>query len=458
MLSKYNLKAVVFDDVAEEAKPLIDALNEERIPNIFINFDTDENEDKKIKNIRLVFADLILGTMVTGDLTALVEPIFRSIDNNISDDNGPFILVVWSKHSSHADELRSKLESSSNLNFEMIALDKNSYMYRHGGTYQLIDNDAFDRLKSDISEQLNSLEYIKIFLEWEKDARNSISKILNKFIEDISDEEKVKKTISSTIKKTLGNTVSTDTTEKLDAFYRTLNTVLADAIENNSNPVDEHETFLNDLDLENIDNDTKADINRKTLFEDPVDKELKTGNIYSFEDFKDLFYGDVIKDVCGCDYENILKKDLFEYNKKKCKFLTKEPPESPERYQERYLEKLENTSYPILLEFTPSCDIAQKKYNKSRLIFGYLINSKYACLKKSESTYITDFHFQYKDVARGLDGNYRLVFFIKNIFAVNPEKVKELAPMIRARKEFATDLQHSIANHISRIGISSLDL
>ena len=27
MLSKYNLKAVVFDDVKEEADPLIDALN-----------------------------------------------------------------------------------------------------------------------------------------------------------------------------------------------------------------------------------------------------------------------------------------------------------------------------------------------------------------------------------------------------------------------------------------------
>ena len=88
-----------------------------------------------------------------------------------------------------------------------------------------------------------------------------------------------------------------------------------------------------------------------------------------------------------------------------------------------------------------------------------MINSSYACLKnKSDSLYITDFHFKYKSEDRDLDGNYRLVFFIKNIFAVNPEKIKELTPMIRARKEFATDLQHAIANHISRIGISSLDL
>ncbi|MEY4505091.1 MAG: hypothetical protein RL154_1388, partial [Pseudomonadota bacterium] len=41
--------------------------------------------------------------------------------------------------------------------------------------------------------------------------------------------------------------------------------------------------------------------------------------------------------------------------------------------------------------------------------------------------------------------------------AVNPAKVKEMTPIIRARKELVTDLQHAIANHISRIGISSID-
>ena len=458
MLSKYNLKAVVFDDVEAEAKPLIDALNDERIPNIFINFNTDENEDKKIKNIRLVFADLILGTTVAGDLSALIEPIFRSIDNNISDDNGPFILVVWSKHSDHAEALKDKLESSSNLNFKMIELDKTSYMHQHEGVYQLIDPDAFNRLKGDISDKLNSLEYIKIFLEWEKDARDSISKILNNFLENIDDRDKVKETVSSTIKTTLGENRTIEIQDKINAFYRTLNTVLADSIENNSEPLTEHEEFLNDLDFENINDNMKAEINRKTLFEDPVNNEIKTGNIYSFNDFKNLFYGDVIKDVCGCDYENILELDLFRY-KKACKFFEQEPTETPDDFQKRHLQKMKETSYPILLEFTPSCDIAQKKYTKSRLIFGYIINSKHACLKnESESLYITRFHFQYKDEQRGLDGNYRLAFFIKNIFAVNPEKIKKLTPMIRARKEFATDLQHAIANHISRIGVSSLDL
>jgi hypothetical protein len=121
-------------------------------------------------------------------------------------------------------------------------------------------------------------------------------------------------------------------------------------------------------------------------------------------------------------------------------------------------EKTKNNYYPILMEFTPSCDIANNKYLKSRLIYGYLIDSTYKCFKSSsESLYITPFHFKLHNDNFGLNSNYRLVFFIKNIFAVNPNKIKEMTPIIRARKELVTDLQHAIANHISRIGISSID-
>jgi len=452
VLSEYNLKAVVFDDVEEEAKPIIDALNSERIPNIFINFEEDENEDKKIKNIRLVFADLIFGSSVSGDINMLVEPVKSAIINNISDNNGLFILIIWSKHSTHADALKARLKEASNLNFEMVTLDKSEYMIKNGDKYELKDANSFQLLKENISERVNSLEYIRIFLEWERDARDSISKVLTTFIENVSEREEVKNTISSAIKSTLGKNTDVTTEEKIKSFYRTLNTTLADSIVNNSNPIEQHEEFLNTLDLKTIDDNMAAEINRKTLFENPIDNELKTGNIYSSEDFRGKFSDDFFNDICGYD-DKI--DNLFLYKKKECKKIIEDVTQVNE---ENCKSKIYEYIYPILFEFTPFCDIATTKYDKSRLIFGYLINSKFTCIEKeSDSFYITKFHFQYKDVARGLDGNYRLALFIKNIFAVNPEKVKELTPMIRARKEFATDLQHSIANHISRIGISSLD-
>ncbi len=454
MLSKYNLKAVVFDDVEAEAKPLIDALNDERIPNIFINFKDDHRDDRKLRNIRIVFSDLIIGEYQAGDDNATVEAIRTSILDNIDENNGPFILVIWSKHNSLAETLKNRLLAiNPKLNFVIVKLDKNDYFKKETDIWILQEDKGFSDIKADINSQLNTLDYIPIFLEWEKDARNSISKILNTFLENIADGDKVKETISSTIKTTLGKNRATETQDKINAFYRTLNSVLADSIENNSEPLTEHEEFLNALDFEHIDDDMKAEINRKTLFEDPIDNELKTGNIYSFDDFKDKFSDSIIQEVCGYD-ENI--NSLFLYKKKECKKVIEDESQINEENCKSIIHKF---IHPILLEFTPFCDIANAKYDKSRLIFGYLINSKFTCTeKKSDSLYITSFHFRYQDELKGLDGNYRLAFFIKNIFAVNPEKIKELTPMIRARKEFATDLQHAIANHISRIGISSLDL
>jgi len=469
VLSEYNLKAVVFDDIESEARPLIDALNYERIPNVFINFKDDSRDDKKLKNIRIVFADLIIGQYHGGDDSTTVEAIRTAILDNIEENNGPFILAIWSKHTELAETLKTRLlEINPNLNFVVVTLDKNDYFEQDGDIWKLKEDKSFVDIKDDINDQLNTLNHLPIFLEWERDARASISKIMNSFIEDISNDVQVKDTVSSAIKFTLGNQV--DIEDKIKAFYRTLNTVLADSIINNSHPIEKHEEFLNSLDLENIDGDIKAKINAKALFEIPNNNDLKTGNIYSFEDFKRIFSEEVISEICGYD-TSILGRDFLRHSpedkkdavgtiiQRFCRTICPTGLKTKGELKRECKELIENNIYPVLMEFTPSCDIAQTKYLKSRLIYGFLFKSDVKCIsKKSDSLYITDFHFKYENEEKKLDGNYRLAFFIKNIFAVNPDKIKQLTPMIRARKEFATDLQHAIANHISRIGISSLDL
>jgi len=312
MLSKYNLKAVIFDDVEAEAKPLIDALNSERIPNIYINFKDDTNDDIKIKNIRIVFADLIVGEYQPGNDNNIVEPIRASILDNIDEQNGPFILVIWSKHNTLAETLKNRLkEINPKLNFIMVLLDKNDYFEKNTTTdeWKLQEGKTFQNIKDDINNQLNDLKHLPVFLEWEQDARNTISRVLNEFIEDISDEKKVKNTISSAIKLTLGKKTESSTEDKIRSFYQTMNITLTDSIENHSLSIEQHEDFLNDLDFENIDDETRAEINRKTLFEDPSDNELKTGNIYSFNDFKEKFSDDIIHDVCGYD-SSLLGRDF----------------------------------------------------------------------------------------------------------------------------------------------------
>ncbi len=461
MISDYNLKAVVFDDREEEAKPLIDVLNYERIPNVFINFKDDIRDDKKLQNIRIVFADLIIGDSYEGEKS--LDAIRSTILDNIDINNGPFILVCWSKHSEHAKILERRiLEIEKNLNFITITLDKHSYFKKvvSTGVYELKNGITFNNISIDIVSKLKEIDYLEIFLEWEKDARTSISKILNNFLSDISNKEEVIKNISATIKSTIGNKKDLYHQKKLDAFYRTLNGTLSDAIENNISHENKHDEFLNSLDIENLDENIKAEINSKTLFELIIndDKTLKNGNIYSFESFKSKFSQQVIEEICGYKSYDIFYSDIFQYNKQ-AKLFNQEAGETNEAFQNRHKLAMDAYTFPILMEFTPSCDIANpKNLEKSRLIFGFLIDSKYKSLKnKSESFYLTSFHFKVNNSTYSLNKNYRLALFTRNIFSVNPTKIKEMIPIIRARKELVTDLQHAIASHISRIGISSID-
>jgi hypothetical protein len=476
MIADYNLNALVFDDRENEAEPLIKALNYERIPNIFINFKNDDRDDKKVQNIRIIFADLIIGEYQGGEISSVVEAIRTSILDNISKENGPFILAAWSKHSDFVSTLKSRiLEVEPELNFIAVKLDKNDYFEKNGEIWDLKDGITFQNIRADIATQLQDLAHIEIFLEWEKDARNSISRILNNFLEDISNKEKIEKTVSSTIKSTLGKKITPTSKDKLDAFYHTLNSTLADSIDNNVSPETKHDSFLGTLDLDHIDQDMKAEINRKTLFEECINNDLKTGNIYSFEDFKSNFSEQVLDEICGYNEKSIFDDEFFKHDiineikdekenviDKICNTLHTAIKNGNllgnSKFSKECKELTKTNYYPILMEFTPSCDVANGKYLKSRLIYGYLIDSKYKCFKKSsDSLYITSFHFSLKNEKWGISSNYRLAFFIKNIFAVNPKNVREMTPIIRARKEFVTDLQHAIANHISRIGISSID-
>lgn len=159
MLSKLGLKTVVFDDFFEEAEPLIKGLDSERIPNIFINFNYAEDDYKPLTNIRMVFADLFI------EKNKSVDGIAAAINDHITENNGPFILVAWTKHPDYLSKLIERLDSyPKNLTFISICLDKNEYFESEQGQdnyadskYEFIDEKSFDNIREDINKELELL-------------------------------------------------------------------------------------------------------------------------------------------------------------------------------------------------------------------------------------------------------------------------------------------------------------
>ena len=336
MIADYNLNVVVFDDEYNEAKPLIEALNYERIPNVFINLG-DERNDRKLQNIRIIFADLVFGTQVLGDNT--IEHIRTRILDNISDDNGPFILVAWSKHLDLAKTLEEKiLQIKRNFKFLTITLDKNDYFEIENDKYVLKEGMNFNTIRQDIISKIEKLKHLELFLEWEGDVKKSISKVLNNFLSDINDTEKVNKEISATIKYIIGKQEDLSNTDKFKAFYKTMNTVLGDSMEiNPENKVDKYADLFKSLNFETFSSDEKAKINAEILFEKITDenKSLKNGNIYSFNEFKEYFGDDIIKNLFKYSEEDIFK-DVFEFHAKH-KLFDKNNEESQNDFENRHL-------------------------------------------------------------------------------------------------------------------------
>lgn len=442
MIRNFGFNVLVFDDNYSEVKPLIKGLCEERIPHYFINFKTDKVKDKPFKNIRLIFADLILGDNISGDLEKNIEPIRKSIVNNIEQDNGPIVIVGWSKHNENLDTLIKRInEVIPNIFFVPIKLEKEDFIeLKDDNTYDLIEGKSYSDILDVINGELNKLDYLKLFLQWEIDQRYSIVKTLNNFI---SNNEKDK--ISGILGASLGKSVKTlSREEKTYAFYETLNTILDDENDHIDQKADAFELLdrITETDIKSISNELKYQLNAKFMLSKNTSCTLiYPGNVFKidekyFEKFKEFEHG------CKKDnFDKLLRSEIL---------IPCKDREGVGKKTNAYKDLLSKIQ-PIALEYTAFCDFAQNKTKKIKLVLGYIFPSEYEnyLLSKTDYLYITNnFNFNGKIV--------KLVLNFLHTVSFQGSILNDLELLFRIRKEVLNHIQHRLANYISRPGINIL--
>jgi hypothetical protein len=132
-MAEYQLPAdgsvLIIDDKVEEALPLIQLLSQNGIASTFYT----GTEDTKlpvqpVQKVRLAFIDIRL--FVALDPNTCVQIVLRLLDRIIPDDNGPYILIVWSKHEDiYADELKAQVMSPSSKKPPVIFLSLQKAAY-----------------------------------------------------------------------------------------------------------------------------------------------------------------------------------------------------------------------------------------------------------------------------------------------------------------------------------------
>ncbi len=103
-----NGRVVVIDDIIEEGLPLVISLAKQNIPVIYFSGKKEELPVKPLTGIRVVFLDIVLGTDGQSPKTqiAAASRIFQSI---IDANNGPYLLIAWTKHDEHIDNIKNEL-------------------------------------------------------------------------------------------------------------------------------------------------------------------------------------------------------------------------------------------------------------------------------------------------------------------------------------------------------------
>ena len=101
---------LIIDDRVEEALPLLKLLSQGGVACTYYSGKDNELPERPIQKIRLAFIDIQL--FPSSDANTYAQNILRLLDRIVPDENGPYILIVWSKFEDvYADELQRQVTS-----------------------------------------------------------------------------------------------------------------------------------------------------------------------------------------------------------------------------------------------------------------------------------------------------------------------------------------------------------
>ena len=361
-----NGSIVIIDDQIAEARPLFSFLSKEN--KSFRYFDgrgsslpIDDEGDKEA--VRLIFLDYNLTAGSTGSNN--ISTIMTNLKHLISNNNGPYYILLWSKEKGEQDsegfieELKHYIpdEICYLLPSGVEYLDKQAYFnYDSENNEYNFKTGKVQELKDRIFEIINGLSLLEFFVKWENQVLLTSQKLVSK-TREITDTARdlayhlAKVNLEQSTKK-LPN-------EKLiSAAYQSLNTV--------------YSTYLNHKVEEiQLDNEEfqKLDSQSSTI--------SNKGRINSWLNINTLENPSHIGKVF-CETGQFSDINLINGNAEEKDFL--------DGVQKLLEDSSDSETYyfkEVILEISPECDFAQNKRNFYRVIPGIFVSE--ALLQKAAS-------------------------------------------------------------------------
>jgi hypothetical protein len=406
-----NGRVVVIDDIIEEGLPLVISLAKQNIPVIYFSGKKEELPVKPLTGIRVVFLDIVLGTDGQSPKTqiAAASRIFKSI---IDANNGPYLLIAWTKHDEHIDNIKNELSDRPPSCF--LDLEK-SKCKNEDGSFSLA------KIEKKIRRELRKIKSFHLFTLWENILHQAAGETVNDFSSFYSIDDKWDRNISSVFfhlaKAYAGKKSETMIhREIVKNALLTLNGAFIDSVENR---MKNNLITITSIDRSAIQPQIQARINNKLLLF--LNKDIKgsqPGNIYR---------------VTNRFGTKVDLTELFEDGKLSI-------------YQEK--DDLISKIRYVFLEVSPVCDYAQDKLRVHRCLPGVVWPQDHCrkIKKKAEFIYTTPL-FE-------IDGKLsKLVFDLRYLMAIPIAELSSRKAVFRIRHDMLVDIQSHIARHINRPGI-----
>jgi len=428
-------RVIIVDNNPDEVKVLIRLLSQRRTAITYFTGKVEELPNKPFPDVRLIFLDVVLEGLTGKDTKTIISTLMGVLERIIDkDNNGPFVIVLWTKHLEHVKGLREALKIG-NYRVILINLEKTEFFGTDGKTL-MDDYELFTKLKKKINEKISEIDVFKVFILWDNIINTAASKTINEFSQLIEFREKnkwnaeMKKIFVKMAEAWAGETLNAKASKEIvKSALSTFNGVFED-------------TFGKLIQSENY-SIPRVEFSSGGMNEEVVGK-INTRLLLDSRNLENFYPGNVYRGRARKERILEILKDILNIN------------------DEATLDHIKNNSVPVFVETTPLCDFLQDKMKLSRIVKGVLLpkelidsNGRHTNIwkkikKDAEFTYITPVIYYNNKL-------YKLVLDFKYFSSQSSRDVKKRDAIFRLRKEILSDIQIKLSAHVSRTGVLFLE-
>ncbi|HHN8308543.1 MAG: hypothetical protein E7A54_10630 [Morganella morganii] len=444
----FPIKVIAIDNEKKELDLAVYGLSKALIPVVPILYDSIDGVSNSISEplsgIRLVFCDLNLLDVSSASLEAkhIVGQLGEVLKSVISMNNGPYVLILWTKHVRLVKEIEHEFKSRDIKilpPIKIASIDKTLIPFTDDDTS--IDDKSVSIFSERLNEIINEDLVMKFFSLWEEYCLLAAGDITSTFYKmanpELSWSNEYNESICSTLKGIAQDVVGEDNVvgREYTCITEIFSSLIQDYLYRKKN--ENLESSIKDI-FQLASGGNKINYQSLNTFYHIVNDVSSSSERGSFSGIND----DIDK------YIYFDKNDVFEQFFKKSKYLS----ENSKRENKIEIEEIRNKSIIGFIEISPSCDYAQNKTRALRYVFSVLIPYEYVRAKLISSGGEHDgIHvfpeFMVNDELYSLRSNVRYVISL-------PDDDNFLrAPIFRLREQILNDLIHKFSSHASRPGI-----